>query len=416
MRPASERPLCVELDGGLLRTSALAETIAGAVRRAPVVLLLLPWWALRGRRYVWERLAERYLPPAEHLPYEDGALEAIGQAAREGRQAVVVTDAHPRLAEAIARHAGATAGDAGAADGEWLRARRRPLGALLRALRPQQRATNVLVFLPVILGHRVQDAAAVVQSLAAFALVSMASSSVYLLNDLADLETDRMHPLKSRRPFARGDASLAAGALLAVALTAAAVGLGLLLNPAVAGLLALYILSAGAYSLWLKQLLIVDMVMLACFYAARIYLGSFATGIEISDWTALFCLLLFFGLASVKRYTEIHNRVLRGSETANRRAYRPEDRQPLLAMGASAFGGAVIALGLYLASTSVRESYHAHRLLWLVAPVMLGWSARIWILAHRGDLASEDPVAFALQDRWSYGAALLVAIVFVLAL
>jgi 4-hydroxybenzoate polyprenyltransferase len=170
------------------------------------------------------------------------------------------------------------------------------------------------------------------------------------------------------------------------------------------------------YSVWLKRLLIVDMMLLASFYILRVFLGSAATGIRISSWTALFCLFIFSGLAALKRYAEIFNRTAPSSSFENRRAYRQEDAMPLLSIGTSSFIGAVVALGLYLGSPDVRGLYRAPDLLWLICPTLLGWSSRIWILAQRGELRDEDPVAFVIRDRWSHAAGLLLVIIFLLAL
>jgi len=285
----------------------------------------------------------------------------------------------------------------------------------LSAIRPKQWAKNVLVFVPVLLGHRLNDPRAVSASAATFVLLCLASSSVYLLNDILDVEADRRHHTKRRRAFAQGRVPILAGLVAGHLLAALALGLGWLLHPHVALLLLLYLAGTWLYSIWLKRLLIIDMVMLSSFYVLRVYLGASATGIRISSWTSLFCLLTFSGLAALKRYAEVHNRAAQSSDSVNRRAYTTVDAMPLLSIGTSSFVGAIIALGLYLGSPEVHLLYRSPELLWLLCPILLAWTSRLWIFGHRGGLHDEDPVALVLHDRWSHGAALLSLLVFLLA-
>jgi 4-hydroxybenzoate polyprenyltransferase len=286
--------------------------------------------------------------------------------------------------------------------------------SLLSALRPQQWVKNTLVFLAMLLGHRFTEISTLLHAGFAFILACLASSAVYLFNDMFDIEADRRHPAKQYRPFVRGSVSIRTGVLVGAVLAVMAVGLGLLLSSQVSLLLALYIASALLYSVWLKKVLVVDMVLLAAFYAARVFIGAAATGIRVSSWTALFCVFIFFGLAALKRYAEVRNLGL--GSPVNRRAYRLEDGVPLLAIGSSSFLGAIIALGLYLGSPDVRILYSAPDRLWLLCPILLGWTSRMWILGHRGELRDEDPVAFTLRDRSSLMVAALCAAIFVLAL
>jgi 4-hydroxybenzoate polyprenyltransferase len=327
---------------------------------------------------------------------------------RSCRQAYVVSPS-PLLAERLRRESIPTV---------WIRAdaRAKRCSALLSAARPRQWLKNLLVFVPALLGHRFSDASALLLSSLTFLLMCLASSSAYLLNDIVDVETDRRHQTKRLRPFARGAVSIELGFLVGIALAVLAIGLGWLVGPRVCGLLTLYIASTFLYSIWLKRLLVVDMVLLASFYVFRVFLASTATGIRISSWTALFCLFIFSGLAALKRCAEIHNRSAQSCVSDNRRAYKQDDAMSLLSIGTSCFVGSVIALGLYLGSSDVKGLYRTPDLLWLLCPILLTWTSRLWILAMRGELRDEDPVAFALRDRWSHAAGILSATIFLLAL
>jgi 4-hydroxybenzoate polyprenyltransferase/phosphoserine phosphatase len=469
-------PLCVDLDDTLVRTNTLIETIVGALRQNPAWIFLIPFWALRGKAYLWAAL-EPFRPDAAVLPYSEPVLDLVRNAKAEGRPVVLATGAHERVARDVARHLDlsgifATNGRTHLVDGQKAAALVARFGvkgfdyigdsahdiaifrncrqayvvssspklarhlrkksvlaiavrtdsrltrwsALFSAMRPKQWMKNLLVFGPLLLGHRFTDRIAVLHSVFTCLLLCMSSSAVYLVNDIIDLEADRRHHKKRVRPFAQGTVPIRWGVFGSILLATTALGLGLLVNPAVAVWLAAYLAATMLYSVWLKQLLIIDMVFLASFYIFRVYLGSAATGIVISSWTALFCLFVFSSLAAVKRYAEIYNRAAEASQAENRRAYLPDDAAPLLAMGTSGFVGAIVALGLYLGSPDVGRLYSRPELLWLICPVLLGWSGRLWILAHRGELNDEDPVAFALRDRWSLGAALVCAAIFFLAL
>lgn len=474
----SRVPLCVDLDNTLVRTNTLMETIVGVLRQNPALIFLIPFWAIRGQAYLWAALVDRFRPNASFLPYSDPVLGLVRGEVASGRAVILATGAHQRMAQDVASHLGLFTGVFATHGTEHLVALRKAdaltakfgvrgfdyVGdslqdmavfrccqqayvvspsprlaerlkresiqtvwictdagvkgwfSLLSAVRPSQWVKNILVFVPALLGHRFSDPTALLLSGFTCLLLCLASSSAYLLNDIIDVEADRRHETKRHRPFARGVVSIQLGILVGVALAALAVGLGWLVRPSVSLLLAVYVACTLMYSIWLKKLLIVDMILLASFYVFRVFLGSAATGIRISSWTALFCLFVFSGLAALKRYAELHNRTAQSSDFDNRRAYRQEDAAPLLSIGTSSFTGAIIALGLYLGSPDVRALYRTPDLLWLVCPILLGWSGRLWILAHRGELRDEDPVAFAVRDHWSHGAGLLAATIFLLAL
>jgi 4-hydroxybenzoate polyprenyltransferase len=479
MTPAVAKiSLCVDLDGTLVKTNTLIETILGAVRQKPLCLFVIPLWALRGQAYLWAKLVERFRPDASVLPYSEPVLELVRREAASGRPVVLATGAHEGMARDVARHLGVFSGVLATKDSKhlvdghkadaligrfglkgfdyvanssrdmaafricrqayvvssssdiadrlrresipaiWIRTgdKLKGLSSLLSAARPKQWVKNILVFVPVLLGHRFRDLTALWYSVVSCVLLSLASSSVYLLNDLIDLEADRRHYAKKYRPLASGRLSIRSAVIAALSLSILAVSLGWLLQPSVSLLLLLYLASAMMYSVWLKRLLIVDVMVLAFFYVFRVYLGAAASQIPISSWTSLFCLFMFSALAAVKRYAELYNRTAQSADTVNRRAYMPEDAMPLLSMGTAGFVGGIVALGLYLGSTDVQGLYRKPDLLWLVCPILLGWSSRLWILANRGELRDEDPVAFVLRDAWSYKAAVASAIIFWLAL
>jgi 4-hydroxybenzoate polyprenyltransferase len=272
--------------------------------------------------------------------------------------------------------------------------------AVAAALRVHQWVKNLLVFAAPVLAHRL-DSLTLFQAFQAFAALSLASSAAYVLNDLSDLESDRMHPTKSRRPFASGALPVSAGWILfPVLLTGAcaiALWAGLWLFFWVVGYAAVTV----AYSFWLKKMLAVDLVVLSGLYCARVLAGGLATGIPISPWTFAFAMFLFFSIALLKRYAELHNRKTAGRfDAAGGRAYRVDDMPVLAALGAASAMTSVLVIALYLNGDEVRRLYPHADLLWVICLLVLLWHSRVWLLANRGGM-EEDPVLFAIRDRWS---------------
>jgi 4-hydroxybenzoate polyprenyltransferase len=287
--------------------------------------------------------------------------------------------------------------------------------ALLRAMRPQQWIKNALLFVPLLLAHDVLDAERLWRVLLGFAAFCLGASAGYVLNDLYDREADRLHPRKRKRPFASGELSARQGAvlfatLLGVALAlAAGVGIDFLL------LLALYLVLTVSYSMWWKELLFIDVLLLAALYSLRVFAGAVAAQVEISQWLLGFSLFLFLSLAFVKRYCELRQLGAGSPDAAPaRRSYRQEDLGLIQTLGSCAGYLSVLVLALYISSSDVVRLYATPQLLWIVCPVMLYWLTRIWFLAGRGELP-DDPLLFAASDPQSYAAGALIAVTGVLA-
>jgi 4-hydroxybenzoate polyprenyltransferase len=276
--------------------------------------------------------------------------------------------------------------------------------AAIQAVRPHHWAKNVLVFIPLLAAHRGRDLAAVADAALAFLAFSLAASAVYVVNDLADLAADRAHPRKRARPFASGALSARAGLGLAAALAASSAALALALPPAFRGVLLAYAAVTSAYSFFLKRQPMLDVLVLAALYTARVFAGAFATGIPVSEWLASFTMFLFFSLALLKRASEMVE--TRAADA--RRGYRREDGDLLFTMGTSSSYLSVLVLALYVSSEHVRALYAHPRWLWALCPLLLYWTSRLWLLARRGEVR-KDPVLYALADRVTWIVALLGA-------
>jgi 4-hydroxybenzoate polyprenyltransferase len=289
----------------------------------------------------------------------------------------------------------------------WLR-------LLAKALRVHQWAKNVLVFIPVVASHQITDKTRLIQAGLAFLSFSFSASSVYILNDCLDLASDRRHPRKKNRPFASGGLSIPFGLLLALGCVLVGVLLALMLPPLFLLVLAVYLLLTTGYSFYLKQFVLVDVIVLAQLYTVRIYGGGAATGVVPSHWLLTFSLFLFLSLALVKRFTELRLMSQAEGTDLHGRGYWVSDLEHISGIGSSSGLLAVLVLALYISSKEVLLLYSHSEVLWLVCPVMLYWITRVWMLAYRNRM-DDDPVVFAVWDSKSYVVAAMIAAILFLA-
>ncbi len=474
MRPTSESPhavpLCVDLDGTLLKTDTLVESILALLKVRPLAAACIPWWLLRGRARLKREVAARVTLNVGSLPYNDELLAFLRAEHSAGRRLVLVSATDRTIAEAVAVHVGLF-DDVLASDGstnlkgrrkmEALRSRfgargydyagnetadlavwreahagiavdasprtlaaagdsvarvfgrpRRSPRAVLHAMRPQQWVKNLLVFVPLAMAHQIRDPL-MLNALAAFVAFSLCASSVYLTNDLLDVEADRRHPTKRLRPFAAGELSPVVGLALAPLLLLASVLVGLALPPAFLLTLAIYVVLTLLYSFRLKHVALVDVVVLAMLYTGRMIAGSAATGVWPSPWLLAFALFFFLSLAFVKRYSELYG-LRQSKELLGVRGYYASDLELIANLGAMSGYLSVLVAALYINTDRVAALYSEPNLLWLICPLLLYWISRVWLLAHRGEI-DEDPVVFAVTDPVSYVVGGLMAAVLVVA-
>ena len=471
---AVNAPLCVDLDGTLVKSDTLLDLLLVMARTHPELLLSLPAQLLRGKAAFKSFITSHVTLDIEHLPYNHALIEFLQEERARGRALYLVTGSDVRIAERVAEHLGIFNGVL-ASDGQVnltgtrklerlrtqfsdafayvgnhtpdlpllanasesmvanpslrLRLRMRlqgvhpahtftegagPLTAAFKALRPHQWAKNLLIFLPLLLAH-VAAPGRLLTALEAFLCFSFTASASYIANDLLDIEADRRHPRKRMRPFAAGDLSGPTGAGMALVLLVAAFAGAHLLPLAFTGWLLLYLAASLAYSWRLKRVALVDVLVLSGLYTMRLYAGSAATGSHISDWLAGFAVFLFFSLAMVKRFAELENLRLNGSQPVNGRGYFVADADQLRSFGTSSAFAAVMVFAIYISNSEVVMLYRRAELLWLIAPLMILWLCRVWLLASRGEL-DEDPLVFAFTDRMSLAIGVVVAAIAVLAI
>lgn len=470
----STLPLCVDLDDTLLRTDTLLESVFAVLSHNPLRLLPLPFLLLsRGRAGFKRALVEAGGVSATHLPYREELIQHLREAKEGGRTLVLATASDRAWADAVAGHLGlfdevlasdgetnlksaakadalverygekgfVYAGDAQADLAVWSRAggavlvgrgtkledrlpegvtvearfpeRGGGLRALVRALRPYQWAKNALVFVPPLAAHVLHEREILVPALLMFAAFCAAASGIYVVNDLLDLEADRKHPRKRRRPFASGALSLRFG-WIGPALVVLGLVLASRVSTPAAGMILLYAAITTAYSTWLKTQPLVDIFTLAALYMLRILGGGVATDIRVSIWLLGFSSFLFLALACLKRVAELDDADTAPGERVARRGYMPVDVLTLRLMGVASSFASVLVLSLYVDTTLAEELYAAPAVLWLIVPLLLFWQCRLWLSAGRGRM-HDDPLVFALKDRVSWLVVVCVAVVFVLA-
>jgi 4-hydroxybenzoate polyprenyltransferase len=284
---------------------------------------------------------------------------------------------------------------------------------LVQALRAHQWIKNLLVFVPLLMAHKILDTASLARTGYALVAWCLCASGIYLLNDVFDLKTDRLHPRKKFRPLAAGTLSIASVWILIPLLIVAGLGIAFFLLPEPFGpALVLYLALTTAYSMYLKRLLMLDVLVLAGLYTLRVLSGGFATGIPVSPWLLAFSMFLFLSLAFVKRYTELRSATLESLQLASRRNYTVDDTELLKNFGTVSGYLSVLVLVLYINSKEVVSLYRQPTILWLVGPCLLYWITRVWLLAHRGKV-DDDPIVFTVKDPASYvvGVAVVAVVV-----
>lgn len=277
----------------------------------------------------------------------------------------------------------------------------------LRLIRVHQWAKNLILFVPLVTSHRILEPGPFWATLAAFFAFSFVASATYILNDLVDLEHDRQHRNKRRRPLAAGKISVRAGQVVAAILAATGLGVAVLLPGGFLICLGIYVVLSLFYSFMIKRIPLADVTFLSGLYTLRLLAGGYAAKSECSVWLLVFAIFIFFSLAMVKRYAELYgNKAELPKKIILGRGYTPQDSIVILAFGAASGFLSVLVLVLYVNSPEVKILYKNPLLLLLLAPVFMFWVGRIWLLATRGKM-SDDPVLFALGDKMSY--ALLAA-------
>lgn len=456
-------PLFVDLDGTLLKTDCLLEAMLTMLRSNPLSLLSMFRWLSQGRAFFKQKLAEAVDLDITALPVNSEFLEYLKEQKDSGREIILISAAHQGVAEEVAQcypffsqiigsdgvtnlkaekklkqiqqltpgekfaYAGNSDADLvvwEAADeaivvnaesstlkkAETLAGKRTTIttfdlpaalpSRFLKAMRPHQWLKNSLVFLPLILSHQLNQPELLWLTILGFVCFSLCASSVYLLNDMLDIEHDRHHETKSRRPFAAGTLSLRLGFVGSPILFSLSIFIAGFINSEFLSMLLGYWTVTCLYSFYLKKLYIVDAVTLSLLYTFRIIAGSAAIGITTTSWLLAFSGFLFLGLALLKRTTELRNLMADSKTTAKGRNYGTEQLNVVAILGLMSSIAAIIVFTVYINAPATTELYSSPSTLWAICPLLVFMHGRVWFKAYMGDI-DEDPVLFASHDRIS---------------
>lgn len=455
-------PLCVDLDDTLVKTDMLHESILLLIRRRPLALfLVLAWWLLKGKAYCKRQVAQRVDISKLALPWNEALIHWLHEEKKTGRKLVLITASDQRVAQAIADQLslfdevigsdGQTnvrgrakraillekygekhfdyVGDASVDLPVWQASRnayivsndkglikqaksiahvekvftreRFTFKTLLKSLRVHQYAKNGLIFLPWVLGHAYSDVHQLFYLLLAFVSFSLLASSVYVLNDLLDLPSDRVHHRKKKRPLASGRLSIKHGVLLGGVCFILAWVLATRLPVHFRWVLIFYYIVTVLYSFWLKRLLLVDVITLSCLYTVRVLAGMAVINAGYSKWVLLFSLFFFTSLAFLKRFAELHFARKENIQKLNGRNYHVAHIDVISMFGVCSGYLSVLIIALYLNSVKAVMLYQYPILLYAACPVFLYWISRMWLIAADGNM-HDDPVVFAIKDKATY--------------
>ncbi len=455
-------PLCVDLDGTLVRTDMILETAVERLRTAPFEVFLWPIWLLRGRVEFKARLARGSTFDPALLPYDPRVLAYLRAERQRGRRLLLVTASHRQVADRIAAHLGLFDEVIATENGRNLKGKTkaavllsrfgergfsymgndrsdlpvwqvaRSIGTVntaqavlsslpghtrieasfprekgvlvnvVRSLRLYQWIKNTLVFVPALAAH-VLDRPDVLPAVGAlFLAFGFVASGSYILNDLLDLENDRRHPRKRLRPFASGAIPLTAG-LAGPILMATGVLVAAAVSALAAWIVIGYLILATSYSMFLKRWPLVDVFTLAVLYSLRILAGGVAAGVAVSNWLLTFSSFLFLALGLMKRSAELQGWPA-GHRGGSARGYGAEDVQMLKIMGVASSCTAAIVLALYVDTGVAHAQYRLPSMLWGLVPLCLFWQWRLWLATNRGYM-HDDPIVFAARDWVSWAVA-----------
>jgi 4-hydroxybenzoate polyprenyltransferase len=472
---SSTVPICVDLDGTLIHSDLLFESFLLLLKQQPLSVFLIPFWLFQGKAFLKAQIAQRVVLNPLALPYNQELLLWLHKQRDQGRELWLSTASNYRLAIIIAGHLNIFKGVLASTDelnlsgtakahrqvelfgyqgfdycgnhaidllvwksshnavvvnGSATLSRqaskivpviaefqKKPftIKIFLKSIRIHQWAKNILIFVPLLAAHRILDVNAIEQALLAFLAFGLCASSVYLLNDMLDLEADRQHPRKSKRPLAAGDLSIFSGLLIMFILLGAGAFISFYLPFRFGLVLFFYYILTVAYSFLLKRMVLIDTVTLAGLYTVRIVAGAMAIMVPLSFWLLLFSIFLFYSLALVKRYAELYVMQQQGKLTAIGRGYHVEDIRILDSLGIASGHLSVLVLALYINSPEVKIFYHHPKFIWCVCVLLLYWISRVWLKAHRGEM-HDDPLIFAVTDKISLMIVILSMIAFGVAL
>ena len=467
----SAMPLVVGLNGTLIKTNLLFESLLKLIKIKPFFIFIVPFWVFKQTAYLKSEIAKLVLLDVNLLPYRNSLIDFLIQKKKEGRKLVLATSSDYNYAEQIANRLdifdefficnsrtsnkanmlkkkyGAKgfdyiggnkkdivilsiansgiflshnkrllkkANNICRLDNSALTIENKKINHYLNSLRIHQWVKNALIFAPLFLAHKYYDYTLDIRIILAFVSFCLCASSGYLLNDLFDLDNDRQHKVKSKRPVASGEISIQYSIIMIFVLLLSSIIIGSLISAGFIYILLLYYLSSAFYSIYLKRIALIDTLTLSCLYTLRIAAGIYVCRLTPSFWLLCFSIFLFFSLAILKRFTELYSLKRDNKFIIVGRGYNTNDLDFLRSAGLAAGYLSALIIALYINSEASLIAYSSPFLLWILSPLLLHWITSLWFKAHQG-LMDDDPIKFALSDKTSLIFALLFFIIILLA-
>jgi len=464
-----QTPLCVDLDGTLIKTDSLHESFLLLLKQKPLLCIVALFWLLKSKAHFKAEISNHISLSANNLPYNDDVINYI-RSRPSGRKALLITGSNISIAESVAKHIGlfdeviasnATVNMTGEKKRQylvgrfgrngyeyigndsadipvWSTARQVSIASqnnsflrriraffsiekefqlptpsimdYLKAIRIHQWLKNTLVFVPFFLDHRFDDIDAFVKLILSFFCLSLLASFTYIINDLLDLESDRQNQHKRNRAFASGLISIKQAIIMIVVLLFCTLVIATRLPASFLLVLLTYLIATLSYSFYFKSVIILDVCILAGLFVLRVIGGSVAIEAEWSFWLLAFSMFFFLSLAFAKRFSELDNLKREGRSETPGRGYHVEDLPILRSFGISSGYISILVVALYINSEKVGQMYSHPEILWLLCPLLLYWIGRIWMLTGRGKM-HEDPIIFAMRDSVSIKTILLCSII-----
>ncbi|VAW65920.1 Integral membrane protein [hydrothermal vent metagenome] len=468
---AHKNKLFVDLDGTLINSDVLFESFFSLLKLNFLYIFLVPYWILKGKSYLKSKIASKTNIDVRLLPYNNDLLDYLKNEHKNGRELILATASNKKFSEAIAKHLNifssvissdennnlsgnkkldaiknmltdnetfSYAGNENIdlkifkyaesaivvnADNSLLRKAEKlteieknipkkfsTLNSVIKAMRLHQWVKNVLIFVPLFAAQLWYQLDSILLTTLAFVMFGLTASSVYLLNDMLDLESDRRHPRKRNRPFASGKLSLATGVFLVILIPFITLPISYFISIEFFIILVLYLILTLAYSFVLKSYVLIDAIMLAALYTIRVIAGAGVIQVMPSFWLLAFSMFIFISLALVKRCSELYTLKEMNRLSTEGRDYEVSDIPVLQSMGLASGFTSVLVIALFINSPEVIVRYSHPQLLWLMCPALLYWISRVWLKTQRGEM-HDDPIVFSIKDRGSQFVAFAMLII-----
>lgn len=470
-----EKCLFVDLDGTLIKSDLLFECLVPIIKNYFYALFLAPFWLLKGKAYLKDKFSDLVSINPEILPYNNNVLEYIRKEKENGSKIILATASNIKLAKSISDYLGIFDDVIASSKEENLKGKNKlnkiklyiennntnkefsyigdseadvkifnetnipivvgnknvfnkikskndkttfvdgendfSLKKFFKMIRTYQWVKNFLIFLPLILAHKFLDVNLLLKALVAFFSFSFLASSVYIINDIMDVESDRIHPSKKNRPIASGAVKISSALKVAFILMPLSFVISIFLGKEFLFVLLTYFITTSCYSFYLKKIMLVDILILSLLYTVRMFAGGVALNIYLSPWLFMFSMFFFFSLACAKRYSELYAVRNNLQDEIKGRGYQAQDLEQIQIFGSSSGYIAILIFALYIQSDISMKLYKTPSFFWALCPIMLYWISRVWLLSHRGQM-TQDPIIFALKDKVSYVVLILSIIIF----